>query len=69
MERGTIKWFDELKGYGFILSDIGAKEIFIHSSNIENLSKILEKGDRVEFEIEMGQNGPQAKRVRPIMEE
>ncbi|MCI0382333.1 MAG: cold shock domain-containing protein [Chlamydiae bacterium] len=69
MERGTVKWFDEEKGYGFITSDIGKTEYFVHSSNIETLSKTLEKGERVEFEIGEGPTGRvQAKKVTILIE-
>ena len=64
MERGTVKWYDEVKGYGFITSDIGKKDIFVHGSNVNNLEKALETGDRVEYEIGEGPKGPQAKDVR-----
>jgi len=69
MERGTVKWFDETKGFGFIVADIGGKEFFIHTSNVNNLSKNLEKGERVEFEITEGPKGPVATNVSTLMEE
>lgn len=69
MERGTVKWFDEVKGFGFIISDIGNKEYFVHNSNVNSMSKTLEKGERVEFEIGEGPKGAVAKNVSPILEE
>jgi CspA family cold shock protein len=69
MERGTVKWFDETKGFGFIVADIGGKELFIHSSNVNTLSKTLEKGERVEFEITQGPKGPVATNVSTLTEE
>lgn len=69
MERGTVKWFEEQKGYGFIISDIGGKEYFVHSSNVNTLSKSLEKGERVEFDIGEGPKGPVATNVSLLSEE
>ncbi len=66
MERGTVTWFDETKGFGFIVSDIGNKEFFVHTSNINTLSKTLEKGERVEFEISEGPKGPIAVSVNSL---
>lgn len=68
MERGKIKWFDEEKGYGFIESEIGKKDYFVHRSSIEDLEGTLEKGQRVEFEIGEGRKGPQAVNVRMLDE-
>ncbi|NGX27373.1 MAG: Cold shock-like protein CspLA [Chlamydiae bacterium] len=69
MERGTVKWFDKEKKYGFIESDIGKKEYFVHISNIEGMEGLLDKGQRVEFEVSEGQKGPQAVNVRSLAEE
>jgi len=69
MERGTVKWFDKEKNYGFIQSDTDKKEYFVHISNVENMEKTLDKGQRVEFEIGQGQKGPQAINVRNLLEE
>lgn len=63
-ERGTVKWYEETKGYGFITPDIGKKDVFVHRNDIETLSQSIEKGDRVEFEITEGAKGPEAKAVR-----
>lgn len=68
MERGTVKWYDEVKGYGFITSDVGKKDLFVHSSNVNNLERALETGDRVEYEIGEGPKGPQAKNVQRLLE-
>ena len=68
-ERGTVKWFEETKGFGFITPDIGKKDIFVHSSNIETLTKTLEKGERVEFELGEGPKGPEAKHVTTLESE
>jgi cold shock protein len=57
---GTVKWFNDAKGYGFI-SHEGGPDVFVHFSAIQgNGFKSLAEGDRVEFEIVQGQKGPQA---------
>jgi CspA family cold shock protein len=64
--QGTVKWFNNEKGYGFIAVD-GGEDVFVHFSSIEmDGYKSLEDGQRVEFEITQGQKGPQADRVRLI---
>lgn len=69
MERGTIKWYDEEKGYGFIVSDIDGKDYFVHKSQIEDLEKVLDKGQEVEFEIGQGTKGPMAINVRRLFDQ
>lgn len=63
-ELGVVKWFDEEKKYGFIRSDIGSKEYFVHSSDVMDMGRSLEKGERVEFEIAETGRGPKATNVR-----
>jgi CspA family cold shock protein len=64
--QGTVKWFNADKGYGFITVD-GGKDVFVHYSDIQaDGYRTLEEGQRVEFEITNGPNGPQAKKVRVI---
>ena len=64
--QGTVKWFNNAKGYGFIGRDNGA-DIFVHFSAISGEGyKSLQEGDRVEFEIVQGQRGPQAANVTKI---
>ena len=64
--QGTVKWFNNAKGYGFIGRDNGA-DIFVHFSAISGEGyKSLVEGDRVEFEIVQGQRGPQAANVTKI---
>jgi CspA family cold shock protein len=60
---GTIKWFNDAKGFGFIARE-GGPDVFVHFSAIQaNGFKSLAEGDRVEFEIVEGQKGPQAANV------
>ena len=60
MAHGTVKWFDETKGYGFITNDEGG-DIFVHYSSIEGGGfKSLAEGDNVTFDIEKGDKGPKA---------
>lgn len=60
---GTVKWFNEAKGYGFIEQDGGA-DVFVHFSAIQGDGyKTLVEGERVEFEIEDGEKGPKATNV------
>jgi len=63
MTTGTVKWFNEGKGYGFIESESG-KDVFVHFSEIQGDGfKTLAEGQSVEFEEGMGQKGPQATKV------
>jgi len=60
---GTVKWFNNTKGYGFIGQDDG-KDVFVHYSAIQGDGyKTLHEGDLVEFEVTQGQKGPQAENV------
>jgi CspA family cold shock protein len=66
MATGTVKWFNEGKGYGFIASDDGP-DLFVHFSEIQMEGyKSLAEGQRVEFEVTEGRKGPQASNVRPL---
>jgi CspA family cold shock protein len=64
--KGTVKWFNNAKGYGFLGRDDGP-DVFIHYSSITTEGyKSLQEGDKVEFEIVQGQKGPQAANVTKV---
>jgi CspA family cold shock protein len=66
MTQGTVKWFNEAKGFGFITQE-GGEDVFVHFSAIEGEGfKTLADGDRVEFEVTKGPKGPAAANVRKI---
>jgi CspA family cold shock protein len=63
--RGTVKWFNESKGFGFITPEDGSKDCFVHYSAISGSGgfKTLRDGEKVEFEVVQGQKGPAAQNV------
>jgi len=66
METGTVKWFNNSKGYGFISREQG-DDVFVHYRSIEGDGyRTLEEGDRVEFEVAEGPKGLQANKVKRI---
>ena len=67
MNKGTVKWFNATKGYGFITNDETGEEVFVHFSglNMEGF-KSLEEGASVEFDITEGAKGPQAVNVTVV---
>ena len=67
MAQGTVKWFNADKGFGFIASDDGGADVFVHFSAIASSGyRSLEENQRVEFEVVQGQKGLQAEQVRAL---
>jgi CspA family cold shock protein len=66
MATGTVKWFNESKGFGFITQDDGGSDVFVHFNAIQGTGfKTLAEGQAVSFEVENGPKGPQASNVVP----
>jgi CspA family cold shock protein len=64
LATGTVKWFNDAKGYGFITPDEGGKDLFVHFSAIQGSGfKTLAEGAKVEYEATQGDKGPQASNV------
>jgi len=68
MSKGTVKWFNADKGFGFITPEDGSKDLFVHHSEIQAGGQFatLNDGQAVEFEVGQGQKGPCANNVRPL---
>ena len=67
MARGTVKWFSDEKGYGFVAPDEGGEDLFVHYSAIEGEGySSLEEGEPVSYEPTRGRKGEQAKNVRRV---
>jgi CspA family cold shock protein len=63
---GTVKWFNDEKGFGFITQDGGGPDVFVHFRSITGAGfKSLKEGQKVSFEVGKGQKGPQAENVMP----
>lgn len=68
MSKGTVKWFDATKGFGFITPEDGGKDLFVHHSEIQAGGgyATLSDGQTVEYEVGQGKKGPCANNVRPL---
>ncbi|MGA8259211.1 MAG: cold-shock protein [Arenicellales bacterium] len=67
MITGTVKWFNDSKGFGFISPEDGSKDVFVHHSAIQGSGfKSLAEGQKVQFEVTQGQKGPAARNVQPL---
>ncbi len=67
MSKGTVKWFDASKGFGFITPDDGGKDLFVHHSEVKVSGyATLNDGQQVEYEVGQGQKGPCANNVIPL---
>jgi CspA family cold shock protein len=67
MAQGTVKWFNSEKGFGFITPDDGAKDLFVHYSEIQgNGYRSLDENQRVQFDVAQGAKGPQAVGVTAV---
>ena len=67
MANGTVKWFSDQKGYGFITPDEGDKDLFVHQSAIDaNGFRSLAEGARVSYDVEQGPKGPSAANVKTL---
>ena len=67
MARGTVKWFNDQKGYGFITPDDGSTDLFVHHTSIQMEGfRHLEEGRSVEYEVSDGPKGPVAINVRQV---
>jgi CspA family cold shock protein len=66
MARGTVRWYNQDRGFGFIIPDDGGKDIYVQSTNIETPDKNIADNQRVEYEATLGRKGPEATHVRSV---
>lgn len=67
MQQGTVKWFNDAKGFGFITPEDGSADLFVHFSAIDSTGfRSLQEGQRVSFEVTQGAKGAQATAVKPV---
>lgn len=67
MALGTVKWFNDSKGYGFITPNDGSRDLFVHHSSVKVQGfRSLQEGAQVEYDAVEGPKGPQAENVRPL---
>jgi len=67
MATGTVKWFNDAKGFGFITPDDGGKDLFAHHTEIQSTGfKSLKEGQKVEYDPTQSAKGPAAGRIRPV---
>jgi len=68
MSKGTVKWFNAEKGFGFITPDDGGKDLFVHMSEVKSSGgqATLKDGQKVEYQVGQGQKGPCANKVVPV---
>ena len=66
MDNGTVKWFNDAKGFGFITPEAGGEDLFVHFSAIQSSGfKTLKEGERVSFDVTTGPKGKQASNIHP----
>ena len=66
MAKGTVKWFNKEKGFGFIMPDEGGRDVYVQASHVETPDHNLSDGQRVEYETAVGRKGPEAVQVRGL---
>jgi CspA family cold shock protein len=67
MATGTVKWFNDAKGFGFITPDDGGEDLFAHFSEVQGKGfKSLQEGQKVTFEVKQGPKGKQASNIQPV---